>query len=86
MAASISFASFNLYNFQKAGLKTYYNKKVTEKEYRAKRDWTRRMLEKVDADVVAFQELWHRDCLVFFFEGFLTSVSRIFGVRDFGVE
>ena len=63
MPADVSFASFNLYNFQKAGLKTYGNTPVTPQEYTAKRDWTRQTLIKLNADVVAFQELWHKDCL-----------------------
>ncbi len=63
MPAKISFASFNLYNFQKTGLTTYGNKPVSKKEYERKRNWTRDMLSELDADVVVFQELWHKDCL-----------------------
>ena len=63
MSADISFASFNLYNFQKSGLKTYGRKAVTASEYEEKKSWTRDMLLKANADVVAFQELWHKDCL-----------------------
>lgn len=63
MPAKISFSSFNLYNFQKAGLTTYGNTPITEVEYKAKKAWTREMLLKSNSDVVAFQELWHKDCL-----------------------
>ncbi len=63
MPAEISFASFNLYNFQKAGLTTYGNTPVSETKYNDKKTWTRDMLVKIDADVVVFQELWHKDCL-----------------------
>ena len=63
MPADISFASFNLYNFQKAGLTTYGDVAITEDQYNAKKAWTREMLLRVDADVIAFQELWHKDCL-----------------------
>lgn len=63
MSAKISFASFNLYNFQKPGLTTYGNTPVTQEEYDEKKSWTRGMLRELDADVVAFQELWHKDCL-----------------------
>jgi len=63
MAADISFASFNLYNFQKAGLTTYSDTPVSTSEYNSKKDWTRNMLIKLNADVVALQELWHKDCL-----------------------
>jgi len=63
MSADISFASFNLYNFQKAGLTTYRGKIISDAEYNAKKAWTREMLRKVNADVVILQELWHPDCL-----------------------
>lgn len=63
MAADISFASFNLYNFQAAGKKVHNNRIVTPDEYTAKRDWVRSTLTKADADVIGFQELWSKECL-----------------------
>lgn len=63
MAADISFASFNLYNFQQAGLTTHSSVPVIQRDYEGKRNWIRRMLIELDADVVVFQELWHPDCL-----------------------
>lgn len=63
MPADISFASFNLYNFQKMGLTTYGDTPVAQAEYGKKRGWTRAMIREVDADVIAFQELWHKECL-----------------------
>lgn len=62
MSRKISFASFNLYNFQETGKKVYFHT-VTSSEYTAKRDWTRAMLKTIDADVIAFQELWSMSCL-----------------------
>ncbi len=35
----------------------------TDKEYTAKLFWTSSILKKVDADVIAFQELWSMQCL-----------------------
>ena len=43
MAADISFASFNLFNFQQAGGQTYRGKTVTAEEYQAKKNWIRDM-------------------------------------------
>ena len=63
MPADISFASFNLYNFQKIGQPVHRRPPVTPSEYNGKRAWTRTMLTKLNADVVAFQELWNKDCL-----------------------
>ncbi|MCM2679926.1 endonuclease/exonuclease/phosphatase family protein [Echinimonas agarilytica] len=63
MAIEIKFASFNLYNFQKPGEKVY-KKVVQPSDYKKKRRWTREMLLNMNADVIAFQELWSPDCLV----------------------
>ncbi len=55
----ISFATFNLRNLQLAGAATYPGvKPLTKAEYDAKIAWVAQMLLKVDADVIAFQELW----------------------------
>ncbi|VAW85162.1 hypothetical protein MNBD_GAMMA17-1772 [hydrothermal vent metagenome] len=60
----ISFATFNLYNFQLPGKRMRYNSTpYTDDEYTAKLFWTSSMLKKVDADVIAFQELWSKQCL-----------------------
>lgn len=63
MPADISFASFNLYNFQKAGAKTHGATPVSQSHYDQQRDWTLARLKEMDADVVAFQELWDKSCL-----------------------
>ena len=63
MAKPISFASFNLYNFQAVGKQTYRGHIVSADEYEAKKEWTCSMLSKIDADVIAFQELWSKSCL-----------------------
>lgn len=62
MARTISFASFNLYNLQAVG-KSVYGTKVSQAAYDDKINWTRHMLEKIDTDVIAFQELWSTSCL-----------------------
>lgn len=62
MAGEVSFASFNLYNFQAVGQKVY-GKIVEQAPYNRKRDWTREQVKVLDADVIAFQELWSRSCL-----------------------
>lgn len=63
MAHKISFASFNLYNFQSVGKSTYSDHPVTTSEYNKKRTWTRKIVRELDADVIAFQELWSKSCL-----------------------
>lgn len=62
MSRKISFASFNLYNFQEVDKKVYF-RTVTSSEYTAKRDWTLEILKTIDVDVIAFQELWSKSCL-----------------------
>ena len=54
----ISFASVNLYNLQRPGVAMYRGKTYSQAEYDAKIQWTAGILQKIDADVIAFQELW----------------------------
>ncbi len=64
MSARISFASFNLYNFQYKGKKTYpWKPPITEADYQEQLQWTREKLREIDTDVIVFQELWSKECL-----------------------
>ena len=65
----ISFATVNLYNLQLPGKKWRHNAKLyTRKEYERKVDWTASMLKLIDADVIGFQELWSKQCLIDVFD------------------
>lgn len=59
----ISFATFNLYNLQLPGVPMYYGNAYGQAEYDAKIAWSAQQLRKLDADVIAFQELWSADAL-----------------------
>ncbi len=60
----ISFASFNLYNLQLPGKPMYPGgKPYTAEEYAAKTAWAGEAVRRLDADVIAFQELWSRQAL-----------------------
>jgi endonuclease/exonuclease/phosphatase family metal-dependent hydrolase len=59
----ISFASFNLYNLQVAGQPMYNGKTYSPEDYQAKISWTAEKLALLDADVIAFQELWSAQAL-----------------------
>ncbi len=60
----ITFASVNLYNLQLAGAPMYpTSRPYTAERYRDKIAWTAATLKRLDADVIAFQELWSRECL-----------------------
>lgn len=63
MAAPISFASFNLRNFQAAGKRMRGSAVVSDAEYALQRDWTVSKFRELDTDVVAVQELWSKSCL-----------------------
>jgi len=68
-ARDISFATFNLYNLQLPGKPWRWNADpYTEDLYRQKVAWSAEMVAKLDVDVIGFQELWSRQCLVDIFE------------------
>jgi predicted extracellular nuclease len=57
-------ATFNLYNLQLAEEAMYPNSTpYTAAQYKAKVEWTARALKDLDADIIAFQELWVPQCL-----------------------
>lgn len=60
----ISFASFNLYNLQVVGEATHTGATpFTAATYKARLDWAARIVAGLDADVIAFQELWSAQAL-----------------------
>ncbi|HHP7244866.1 MAG TPA: endonuclease/exonuclease/phosphatase family protein [Elainellaceae cyanobacterium] len=59
---NISFATFNLYNLQLPEIRWYTNV-YTKDEYAKKIDWSAKILTRLDADIIAFQELWSKQCL-----------------------
>lgn len=63
MPAPVSFASFNLYNFQAAGKRMRRTAEVPEEHYKDQRDWTVGKMRDLNADVIAVQELWSKSCL-----------------------
>lgn len=66
-AKNISFATFNLYNLQLPEVE-WYKKVYSKAEYAEKIKWSAATLIRLDADVIAFQELWSKQCLVDLFE------------------
>lgn len=62
--ATLSFATFNLYNLNEPTLPVYADTDGWSAEEHARKiDWSARMLRTMSADVFGFQELWHRDSL-----------------------
>ncbi len=60
----ISFTSFNLYNLNEPGLRIYRDSDGwNQAEYDLKIEWTARVLREMQADVIGFQELWHKQSL-----------------------
>lgn len=62
MSKDISFATFNLYNLQLPGLH-WRQAPYSEADYSEKIAWTAGQLTSLNADVIAFQELWSAECL-----------------------
>lgn len=68
-ARDLSFASFNLYNLQQPGLGMRQGAApYTAEHYEARLAWATAVLHQLDADVVAFQELWSAQALRELFE------------------
>ncbi len=62
MVRQVSFATFNLYNLQVTNGHVY-GKKVKKADYDDKIQWSSWMLAEAQPDVIAFQELWAKECL-----------------------
>ena len=60
----VSVASFNLYNLQLPDAPMYpQSRPYTEEEFAAKTRWAAETIGRLDADVIAFQEVWSREAL-----------------------
>lgn len=60
----IVFATFNAHNLQLPGAPMYpRSRPYSEAEFDAKLNWGAAMLHALDADVIAFQEIWSREAL-----------------------
>jgi endonuclease/exonuclease/phosphatase family metal-dependent hydrolase len=70
----LSFSTFNLLNFQIPGGLTYSDQppypddEDGRKAYNEKVEWTARQIRRLDAAVIAFQELWAKQALIDVFE------------------
>ncbi|SFU40006.1 endonuclease/exonuclease/phosphatase family protein [Pseudoduganella namucuonensis] len=64
MQQQIRFATFNVCNLAPAGAQLYDNlQPLTAEEYEAKAEWTAWQLDRLDADVVGFQEIFSQAAL-----------------------
>src|SRR5450830_174737 len=64
MQEEIRFATFNVCNLAPAGTKLYDNlEPLTQVQYEAKREWTARQIDLLDADVIGFQEVFSQAAL-----------------------
>ena len=62
--ARFKVGTFNVLNLALPGQKTYPNDEpYSEKEYRKKIDWIGGQLQRMNADVIGFQEVWHEQAL-----------------------
>jgi predicted extracellular nuclease len=64
MQQEIRFATFNVCNLAPAGAKLYDNLlPSTQDEYEAKLNWTAQQIDRLDADVIGFQEIFSQGVL-----------------------
>src|SRR5680860_1150087 len=59
-----SVATFNLFNLNLPDKPMYRNPTGwTKTEFKAKANWISQQLRRLNADIVGFEELWHREAL-----------------------
>lgn len=79
----VSFGTFNLYNLQIADEPMYGGKRYDQNAYAAKVKWLSTQLRRLDADIIAFQELWSRRALLDVFqESGLDSEYELIFIKD----
>ena len=62
---TLDIATFNLYNLNEPGIPLYTDRDGwTAEEYARKIKWTSEQLAWLQADVIGFQELWHKVSLM----------------------
>ena len=59
----ISIANFNLHNLVSPNVLYYENLSYTQEEYDIKLNWCAQQLQRMNADIVAFQEVFHSEAL-----------------------
>jgi hypothetical protein len=60
---SFKVGTFNLRNLVLPNHRYYGNDVYSDEEYQKKKDWTRSQLDKMDAEIVGFQEVFHKAAL-----------------------
>lgn len=59
----IKLATLNLFNLQLPGKPMYRGRTYSQQAYQRKVEWTARIINQLDADLIGFQELWSGECL-----------------------
>ena len=64
MQHEVRFATFNLLNLALPGVRFYADQEPhTQAQYDAKADWIAQQIDRLDADVIGFQEVFSQDAL-----------------------
>jgi hypothetical protein len=73
--------SFNLYNLVLPDHVYYHNRKYSKNEYDKKTDWIKRQITKMDAQIIGFQEVFHKQALIEALKGtcFKAKNIHVFG-------
>lgn len=73
--------TFNLYNLVLPQVYYYGNRVYTAEDYQKKKEWVASQLRKMDADIVGFQEIFHRAALqdVIQYSGIYQNATVIVG-------
>jgi len=76
--------SFNLFNLVLANHNYYGNKKYSEHDYIRKTDWIKAQVQEMSADIIGFQEVFHKEALQAALDGTQFSNDQIHVLGETG--
>lgn len=82
--ASLKLGSFNLYNLVLPGHTYYGNKVYSDNDYQKKISWIKAQIQEMDAQIVGFQEIFHKSALVTALNGTKFDEEHIFVLGQTG--
>ena len=78
--------SFNLYNLVLPNHVYYGNRSYTDSDYMKKLDWIRSQVQSMEAQIIGFQEIFHKEALVAALNGTQFNAENVYVLGETGVS